>query len=108
MMRARALALVALALSGCVSSSVHLDECRGEPVEVSGRVVVTSSEPNVMLVIVTDDTHYELVGKLAEDLWKLQQRQVTVRGRIVRQALGPGFPARLAVDGHAGSVSVSN
>ncbi|MCY4442174.1 MAG: hypothetical protein OXE53_18445 [Deltaproteobacteria bacterium] len=99
-MRVRTLALVALALSGCLSSSEHLDEARREPVELSGRVVVTGSEPNVMLVIVTDDSHYELVGEFAQDLWKLQQRQVTVRGRIVRQALGPGFPARLAVDGY--------
>ena len=98
MMRAGALAFVVLALSGCVSSSEHLDEGRGNPVEVSGRVVVTGSEPHVMLVIVTDDTRHELVGELAEALWKLQQRQVTVRGRIVRQALGPGLPARLAVD----------
>ena len=74
---------------------------RALPVELSGRVVVTGSEPNVMLVIVTDDTHYELVGELAEELRKLQQRQVTVRGRIVRQALGPGSPAWLAVDGYA-------
>ena len=74
---------------------------RALPVELSGRVVVTGSEPNVMLVIVTDDTHYELVGELAEELRKLQQRQVTVRGRIVRQALDPGSPAWLAVDGFA-------
>lgn len=71
---------------------------QAETISVSGRVVAVGSEPHVMLVIVTDDVHYELVGEVAEDLWELQQRQVTVRGRIVRQALGPGFPARLAVD----------
>ena len=71
---------------------------QAEIISVTGRVTVTGSEPHVMLVIVTDDVHYELVGEVAVDLWKLQQRQVTVRGRIVRQALGPGLPARLAVN----------
>ena len=72
---------------------------QAEAITVSGRVVAVGSEPNVMLVIVTDDTRYELVGEVAEDdLWKLQQRVVTVRGWIVRQASGPGFPTRLAVD----------
>jgi len=68
-----------------------------ETPSVSGRVVAVGAEPHVMLVIVTDDVHYELVGEAANDLWELQQRQVTVHGRIVRQALGPGFPAQLAV-----------
>ena len=90
----------ALTLLACTSSpdpegQVHE---QAETITVSGRVTVTGSEPHVMLVIVTDDVHYELVGEVAEELWKLQQRQVTVRGRIVRQALGPGLPARLAVD----------
>ena len=71
---------------------------QAEIISVTGRVTVTGSEPHVMLVIVTDDVHYELVGEVTEDLWKLQQRQATVRGRIVRQSLGPGIPARLAVE----------
>ena len=69
-----------------------------ETITVSGRVTVTGSESHVLLVIVTDDVHYELVGELAEELRKLQQRRVTVRGRIVRPTTdGPGFPARLEV-----------
>ena len=34
-----------------------------------------------------------LAGEHAAELWGLQQRSVTVRGRVVRQAYGPGFPA---------------
>ena len=64
-MRAGTLALVALTLSGCVSSSENLDVARGESVEVSGHVVVNRFGPNVILVIVTDDTRYELVGEPA-------------------------------------------
>ena len=38
---------------------------RAETITVSGRITVTGSEPHVMLVIVTDDVHYELVGSSA-------------------------------------------
>ena len=93
----------ALTLLACTSSpdpegQVHE---QAETITVSGRVTVTGSEPHVMLVIVTDDLHYELVGDLADELRHLQQRHVTIRGRVVRPALpAPGFPARLAVEAY--------
>ena len=67
-------------------------------IAVTGRVTVTGSDPGVTLVIVTETEEYELVGDRAEDLWRLQQRYVTVHGRVVRQAYGPGYPARLKVE----------
>ena len=89
----------ALTLLACTSSPDPEGREQAETITVSGRVTVTGSEPHVMLVIVTDDVHYEMVGDLADELRHLQQRHVTVRGRIVRPALpGPGFPARLAVE----------
>ena len=73
-----------------------------EMIAVTGRVVVTGSDPLVALVIVTDaNERYELVGARADPLWDLQQRRVTVRGRIVQPASGPGFPAQLEVASHA-------
>lgn len=70
-------------------------------ITVSGRVVATGSDPHVTLVVITEaNEQYELVGARAEPLWHLQQRPVTVRGRIVQQALGPGFPAQLEVDSY--------
>lgn len=70
-----------------------------ELLTVTGRVVATGSDPFVILVIVTGaNEQYELVGERAGPLWDLQQRQVTVRGRVVREASGPGFPAQLEVD----------
>ena len=70
-------------------------------VTVSGRVTVTGSEPHVRLVVVTAAETYELVGPAAAELQRLQQRRVTVRGRVVRAASGPGFPAQLRVDSYA-------
>ena len=51
-----------------------------------------------MLVIVADSEHYELVGDHAEQLWNMQQQNVTVHGHVVREAYGPGFPAQLKVE----------
>ena len=73
-----------------------------EVIAVTGRVVVTGSDPLVTLVIVTEtNEQYELVGERADPLWDLQQRRVTVRGRVVQAAHGPGFPAQLEVDSYA-------
>ena len=73
-----------------------------EMIAVTGRVTATGSDPLVILVIVTRaNEQYELVGAQADPLWDLQQRRVTVRGRIVRPPAGPGFPAQLEVHSHA-------
>ena len=92
--------LLASVLLACASSSEPSDRSLPEPaIVVSGRVVVVGSDPHVLLVIVTDaGEEYELTGDLATDLWRLQQRRVTVHGRLVRQAYGPGLPAQLEVD----------
>ena len=91
----------AFTLLACASSPEPGGQGLDQPetISVSGRVTVTGSAPHVLLVIVADDVHYELVGALADELRHLQQRHVTVRGRIVRPARpAPGFPARLSVE----------
>lgn len=70
-------------------------------IAVTGRITVTGSEPHVRLVVVTEEVTYELVGDPAAELRRLQQRRVTVRGRVVREAYEPGVPARLRVDSYA-------
>ena len=96
------LALAAGVLLACTSSADQPAAPEApepdEMISITGRVVVTGSDPLVILVIVTDaNEQYELVGEHADPLWDLQQIQVTVRGRIVQQAAGPGFPAQLEV-----------
>ncbi len=70
-------------------------------IELTGRVTVTGSAPLTVLVLVTETDHYEIVGDLAPELRKLQQIHVTVRGSVVREAAGPGFPAEFQVDSYA-------
>ena len=99
-----AVALVAGVLLACASSddrpeSARMPDGSGDNVvEVSGRVTVTGSDPHVMLVLVGAEQRYELVGDHAPALWRLQQRRVTVHGRVVREAYGPGFRAQLQVE----------
>ena len=69
-------------------------------IELTGRVTVTGSAPLTILVIVTETDHYEIVGDLVPELRNLQQLYVTVRGRVVREAYGPVFPAQLQVDSY--------
>ena len=92
-------ALIVPVLLACASTSEPAEH-EGRIV-LTGRITVTGSAPHVKLVIVTDDQAYELVGETSEGLWRLQQRRVTVSGHVVRQALGPGFPAQLEVEQYA-------
>ena len=108
-----ALALAAGVLLACASNAEQPSAPNGpaaaepaapaadEMIAVTGRLVVTGSDPLVSLVIVTGaDERYELVGEQADPLWNLQQRRVTVTGYLVQPASGPGFPAQLQVHSH--------
>ena len=58
--------LIVAVLVGC--SSVP-DPAIG--IEVTGRVIVTGSEPYAILVLDTDQAYYQLVGERADELWRL-------------------------------------
>ncbi len=63
-----------------------------------GKVTVKGSEPHTYLVLVAKDTEYKLVGRLQEKIWQQYQgRTIEVRGEIIKDAIGPGFPAELEV-----------
>ena len=94
-MRTAVTVLAAALLVGCASQED--DTHAGEVIVVSGVVKVTGSEGDAMLILATDDQRYEIVGDLAEGIWKLQQRRITVRGRVVEEARAPGIPALLKV-----------
>ncbi len=70
----------------------------GEPpgtVVLTGRVTVRGSEPHTMVVIASVQRgDVQLSGRLAEQIRSRHQgRVLEVRCRILREALGPGFPA---------------
>ena len=87
--------LVLVAVGGC------------DTVTVGGRVAVKGSEPSTWVALVETGneeterparTEYALVGPLADEIRSRHQgRHLVVRGRIVSEARGPGFPAELKV-----------
>ena len=100
-----AVALSASVLLACASPAAEEPAAPDPPqqdqvIELTGRVTVTGSAPLTILVLVTEADHYEIVGDLAPELRTLQQLHVTVRGRVVREAAGPGFPAQFQVDSY--------
>ena len=100
-----AVALSAGVLLACASPAEEQPAPPDHPqpdqvIELTGRVTVTGSAPLLMLVLVTETDHYEIVGDLVPELRNLQQLYVTVRGRVVREAYGPGFPAQFQVDSY--------
>ena len=66
---------------------------------LTGRVTVRGSEPHTMVVIESAERgEVQLSGALAGEIRaKHQGRVVQLRCRMVREALGPGFPAEAEV-----------
>lgn len=79
---------VGIVLMTCVTPSLF-----------TGTVSVVGSAPrNLMLVLTTDVASYQIVGDLSKELWNYQGLKVSVRGIVVHEARGPGFPAQLEVE----------
>ena len=68
-----------------------------------GRVAIKGSEPHTMVVLTAVSetgrkVDYQLVGPLMAEIGrKYQNKTVRLRGRIVREPVGPGFPAQFEV-----------
>jgi len=86
-MRGAAAVLIAAVLLACASSSESAEPADG--LVLTGKVVGNGAPPIVTLLFVTETDRYQLVGDLAEEIWRLQQRRVTVRGRVVCRRRGP-------------------
>ena len=78
--------IMAVIVMGCVTT-------------YEGRVAVKGSEPHTYTVLVTpDNVEYKIVGDLAQLIYSdYQNRIIKVRGKITREAIGPGMPAELLV-----------
>lgn len=69
-----------------------------KPERFTGVAAVKGSEPFTRIVLVTDTGDLALTGPLADKIRRnFQGHRVTVRGKIEKEALGPGFPAELYV-----------
>lgn len=63
-----------------------------------GKVSVKGSEPHTWTALTTSDTVYKLTGSLTQEIrQEYQGHNLTIAGNIIKEALGPGFPAELEV-----------
>lgn len=77
--------------------SAYLISCDTKVYE--GTLSVRGNEPHTQLIIITPDgKSYELTGPFSQQLRRHQYKTVTVGGRLVSPAAGPGFPAKVEVD----------
>jgi hypothetical protein len=68
------------------------------PERFTGTAAVKGSEPFTRIVLVTENEDLALTGPLADKIRQnFQGHRVTVKGKIEKEALGPGFPAELYV-----------
>ncbi len=84
-------------------ASEQSDEPGADLIVLTGRVAIKGNAPHTMVVLTTASetgkkVDYQLVGPLSGEIGrKYQNRTVRLQGRIVRDPLGPGFPAQFEV-----------
>ncbi len=91
---------VLAAVFSCVVITGRSKAAGGEgSVILVGKVSVKGSEPNTYLALTAEDgTVYELAGEKAGELRdEYQGRLIEVRGMLVKEAVGPGMPARVEI-----------
>ncbi len=67
---------------------------------IEGTISMKGSMPGTYLACTTSNgTEYKITGPLAEKLaLEFQNKTVSLKGTIVREAVGPGFPAEFRVE----------
>lgn len=90
-MREKIIALLCIAgLLGCT---------QGKSLELQGRVAIKGSAPHTYLTIFDRKTHktYKIQNKEAFHLLHKQNQTVKLEAKLIKDAIGPGFPAIIEV-----------
>jgi len=82
--------LCVIGLLGCTQS---------ESMELQGRIAVKGSERHTYLTIYDQKTHksYKIKNKNAFDLMHKQDQTINLEAKLIKKAIGPGFPAVIEV-----------
>ena len=90
---------VLLALGCTINAQKEPASPPPEPMQIMGKISVKGHMPFPYLCLTTTgNVEYRLVGPMEEKIWRnMQQRVLTVEGRIIKKAVGPGFPAEFEV-----------
>jgi hypothetical protein len=86
-----------LGVSSHASSRARGEDTREQ--QLTGRLFLTGNVPHAFLVLEdSEGVLYRLTGEVVEELTRnAQGRTAVLRGRVVREALGPGRPAEFLV-----------
>ncbi|MCW8822200.1 MAG: hypothetical protein OQK45_08210 [Sulfurovum sp.] len=84
------IALTLLGFIGCAQDNV---------MELEGRVAVKGSSPHTYLSIKDSKSQksYKIQNPVKFDLMKKQNQTVKVKAVLIKEAIGPGFPAVIEV-----------
>ena len=68
-------------------------------IELEGRVAVKGSSPHTYLSIKDSKSHtsYKIQNQEKFDLMKKQNQTIKVKATLIKEAIGPGFPAVIEV-----------
>jgi len=82
--------LATLSLLGCTNSA---------DTNLEGKIAVKGSGPHTYLVIEDEKTHkdYKIANPKEFNLIDKQNKTVKLKAKVVRKAIGPGFPAEIKV-----------
>ena len=83
-------ALSFIGLIGCAQDNI---------MELEGRVAMKGSSPHTYLTIkdTKSQKSYKIQNQAKFDLMKKQNQMVKLRAVLIKQAIGPGFPAVIEV-----------
>ncbi len=84
------LGLSLIGLIGCAQDNI---------MELEGRVAVKGSSPHTYLSIEDNKSHksYKIQNQAKFDLMNKQNQTVKVKATLIKEAVGPGFPAVIEV-----------
>lgn len=84
------LVLIALGFMGCAKST---------DMEIEGKLSVKGSEPHSYLSIKDTQSkkNYKIKNQESFDLMGKQKQIVKIRAKLIKEAVGPGFPAVIEV-----------
>jgi len=85
--------LIALSLMGFIGCA------QDNMIELEGRVAVKGSSPHTYLSIKDSKSHksYKIQNQEKFDLMKKQNQTVKIEAILIKEAIGPGFPAVIEV-----------
>ncbi len=72
-----------------------------QSIELSGKIAMKGSTPHTYLAIEDKDTHqeYKIINPQSFDLNSKQNQFVKLKAKLIKKAVGPGFPAIIKVVG---------